>query len=115
MLSPLRSLNEFITVQICDAYGDGTVWFSLQDSNSRLAHVCIDGREGSQTRFRFFDGARHPNGANAAIIDLGTVEEGVVVSLVSKWLDSGSPEDLGLNEYGWQLIRGTLSRIGEPP
>jgi len=113
MLSAIKSLNESVTVQGGDAYGDGTVWFSIQDSTGRVAHVCIDGREGSETRFRLFDRARHPKAADAVLIDLGAPEEGTVVSLVSTWLESGTPKELGLTEYGWDLIRGTLYRIGE--
>lgn len=113
MLSPIQSLNELVSIRLCDAYGDGTVWFSLQDSIGRVAQVCIDGREASATRFRLFDGAPHPKKPDAVLIDLGAPEEGTVVSLVSTWLDSGTPKDLGLTEYGWDLIRGTLCRIGE--
>jgi hypothetical protein len=113
MLSPIQSLNPLTAIRLGAAYGDGTVWFSLQDSAGRIAHVCIDGRDGSETRYRLFDGARHPNASDTVLIELGAPEEGIIVSLASILLDSGTPKDLGLTEYGWDLIRDTLRRIGE--
>ncbi len=113
MLSPIQSLNPRTAIRLGAAYNDGTVWFSLEDSEGRIAHVCIDGREGSQTRYRLFDGARHPNSPDTVLVKLGAPEEGIIVSLASKWLDSGTPNDLGLTVYGWDLIRDTVLRIGE--
>ncbi|WP_148227159.1 hypothetical protein [Planctopirus limnophila] len=113
MLSPIQSLNPRTAIRLGAAYGDGTVWFSLEDSEGRIAHICIDGRDGSQTRYRLFDGARHPNSPDTVLIELGAPEEGVIVSLASTWLDSGTPKDLGLTEFGWDLICDTLLRIGE--
>lgn len=48
------------------------------------------------------------------MVELGAPEEGIVVPLLSKYLDSGGPKDLELTEYGWELARETLSRLGEP-
>jgi hypothetical protein len=45
---------------------------------------------------------------------LGAPEEGIVVPLLSHYLDSGGPRALGLTEYGWELARETLLRLGEP-
>jgi hypothetical protein len=99
---------------LADAYGDGTVWFGLKDSEGRHAIVCIDGRQGSPTRHRLFDQAQHPGKPGAILLELGAPEEGIVVPLVSRWLDSAAPRELGLTEFGWELIRDTLSRLGEP-
>ena len=48
------------------------------------------------------------------MVDLGAPEEGIVVPLLSKYLDSGGPKALGLTEYGWELARETLLHLGEP-
>lgn len=114
MLSPVSKLTGAIHVVLGDAYGDGTVWFALEDSGKRRSHVCIDGRNESRTKHRLFDGARHPNDARAVLIELGAHEEGLIVSLASEWRDSAPPSDLGLNEFGWELIRNGLVRVGEP-
>lgn len=113
MLFPLSTLSEPIRVVLGSAYGDRTVWFAFEDSWRRRSHVCIDGRPDSGTKHRLFDGARHPNDLAAVLIELGAYEEGMVVSLASTWLDSGPPRDLGLNEFGWELIRDGLLRLGE--
>jgi hypothetical protein len=105
MLCPILTLNASITVAIADFYADGTLWFALRDSEGRRAQVCIDGRELSPTRFRLFDQARHPRKPEAVLIDLGALEESIIIPLISRWLDSGSPKSLGLTEYGWELIR----------
>ena len=110
-LFPISALSGSIRV---DVYGVGTVWFALEDSQECRAHVCIDGRKTSLTRNRLFDGARHSNDSAALLLDLGEHEEGLVVPIISQWLDSGTPRALGLNEYGWELIRDAVVRIGEP-
>ena len=114
MLSPISTLEGTIHVVLADAYGDGTVWFALEDSNARRTHVCIDGRKLSPTRNRLFEAARHPSMTDATLVELGADEEAVVVPLISNWLDSAVPEALGLNEYGWGIIRDGLLRLGEP-
>jgi hypothetical protein len=48
------------------------------------------------------------------LVELGAEEEGIVVPLLSRYLDSGGPKALGLTEYGWELARETLLRLGEP-
>jgi hypothetical protein len=114
MLSPVSILGDSPRVQLADAYGDGTVWFSLKDSEGHYAIVCIDGRQGSPTRYRLFDQARHPRQPGAVLLELGAPEEGVVVPLISRWLDSAEPHKLGYSEFGWELMRDTLLRLGEP-
>ena len=112
MIFPLAELDAPIQLVLADIYPDGTVWFALTDPKNRRAHVCIDGREASSTRHRLFDRVRHPKKPGAVLIDLGAIEEGIVVPLVSRWLDSGTPKALGLHEYGWEIFRDALIHIG---
>jgi hypothetical protein len=112
MLCPVSTLGDSVRVVLADAYGDGTAWFAFKDAEGRYATVCIDGRRGSPTRYRLFDMARHPKKPKAVLLELGSAEEGIVIPLVSRWLDSAPPRALGLHEIGWDLIRDTLIRIG---
>lgn len=112
MRSPVRALNGSARVVSADAYGDGTVWFAFEDADGHYATVCIDGRRGSPTRYRLFDMARHPKEATAVLLELGCAEEGIVIPLISRWLDSAPPRVLGLHDVGWELLRDTLTRIG---
>jgi len=50
----------------------------------------------------------------AAQVELGSEEEGTVIPVISKWLDSAEPRQLGLTEYGWERIRDAIVRLGEP-
>jgi len=45
---------------------------------------------------------------------LGAQAEGIVIQLLSSYLDSHGPKAAGLTEYGWELARETLLRYGEP-
>jgi hypothetical protein len=108
----ISTLSDSARVRLADAYGDGTVWFHFEDAEGRHAFVCIDGRKGSPTRYRLFDQARHPTRPRAVLLELGAPEEGIIIPLISRWLDSAPPGDLGLHEVGWELIRDTLIRIG---
>jgi hypothetical protein len=112
MLSPVSALGDSARVVLADAYSDGTVWFAFEDGEGRRATVCIDGRQGSPTRYRLFDLARHPKKVTAVLLELGSAEEGIVIPLVSRWLDSAPPRALGLHDIGWELLRDTLIRIG---
>ena len=47
-------------------------------------------------------------------MELGAPEEGIVIPLLSRYLDSHGPKAAGLTEYGWELARETLLRYGEP-
>jgi hypothetical protein len=98
-----------------DAYGDGTIWAWIKDGQGCCTEVCIDGRRGSPTRHRLFEHARHPRKAGAILIDLGAPEEGIIVPLLSRWLDSGEPQKLGLTERGKEIIQEGLLRLGEAP
>jgi hypothetical protein len=86
----------------------------LSDEAGQRTAVCIDGRKNSPTRYRLFEQARHPNQPGAALVELGAPEEGIVIPLLSKYLDSGGSKALGLTEYGWELAREILLRFGEP-
>lgn len=114
MWAPLSTLNYSRRVAFADAYGDGTVTFTFEDSEGRRATVCIDGRKGSLTRNRLFDQAKHPNSPEAVLLELGAVEEGLIVPLISKWLDSGEPRKQEFTEFGQELIRNAVLRLGEP-
>ena len=60
----------------------------LEDERGRGTEVCIDGRKNSPTRYRLFEQTRHPNRQGAVLIELGAVEEGIVVHEVCQWLES---------------------------
>ena len=112
MLSPVSTLGDSARVVLADAYSDGTVGFAFEDAEGGYAVVCIDGRQGSPTRHRLFDMARHPKLAAAVLLELGAAEESIVIPLVSRWLDSAPPPVLGLHDVGWKLFRDALIRIG---
>lgn len=96
-----------------DAYVDGTFTFSLVGSCSRHSTVCIDGRINSPTRFRLFEGFRHPNSPLASLVELGDEAEGIVIPLISHWIDSGEINPF-FNEYGVKKLLETIIRFGEP-
>jgi hypothetical protein len=114
MLVPIASLGQGLHVRLVDFYGDGTMWASLADDEGQVTHVCFDGRAQSPTRHRLYQQARHPRQDGAVLVELGSPEEGVVIPLLSRWLDSGGPKALGLTEYGWEMAREALLRYGEP-
>jgi hypothetical protein len=115
VLSRVACLGNDVRVTLMDAYGDGTVWAALEDGQGRYTQVCIDGRRGSPTRHRLFEQARHPRQQSAVLVELGAPEEGVIVPLLSRWLDSGEARQLGLTEAGKEIIQAGLLRLGEPP
>ena len=112
MLPAILTLGSSIRVRLADRYGDGTVWFCFKNSEGDLTSVCIDGRDESPTKHRLFDQARHPSNPDAVLLELGGEEEGLIVTLVSHWLDSSESQQL--TEYGRELITDALVRIGEP-
>jgi hypothetical protein len=114
-MTRVLSLGNDARVDLMDAYGDGTIWARIEDGQGRCTTVCIDGRQGSPTRHRLFEQARHPRKQGALFIELGAPEEGVIVPLLSRWLDSGRPRELGLTEFGKEFIQAALLRLGEPP
>lgn len=48
------------------------------------------------------------------MVELGAEEEGIVIPLLSRYLESHGPKAAGLTEYGWDLAHETLLRFGEP-
>jgi hypothetical protein len=118
MYVPVTSLGRGLHVEWVDFYGvgasgDGTMTAVLSDNDGRTTAVCFDGRVNSPTRYRIFQQARHPGQPGAVLVELGSPEEGIVVPVISRWLDSGDPKALGLTELGWELARQTLLRLGE--
>src|SRR4051794_11586405 len=105
MLYPVAALGPGLRVEWVDCYGDRTMTACITDGEGRTTHVCIDDRAGSPTRHRLFQQARHPRQEGAVLVDLGSVEEGIVVPLISRWLDSATPKELGLTEVGWEWAR----------
>ena len=63
--------------------------------------------------YRLFQQARHPSQPEAALVELGAPAEGIVIPLLSKYLDSGGPKALGLTEYAWELAKEILLHFGE--
>jgi hypothetical protein len=114
MLRPVTALGNRLHVEWVDFYGDFTMHACIADDAGQRTQVCIDGRATSPTRYRLFQQARHPNQPGAALVELGALEEGIVIPLLSNYLDSGGPKALNLTEYGWELARETLLRFGEP-
>ena len=108
----LSSLGEVPHVAWVDG-SDGIVWFEIDDAEGRTAVVCIDGRESSPTRYRLFERARHPAKPDAALLDLGSWEEGFVVPLLSCWLDSAEARRWLRPEIIDRLV-GYLLRLGDP-
>src|SRR4051812_4195656 len=106
---PLNTLGKRLRVEWVEFYGDRTMHAWISDEFGQGTEVCIDGRKNSPTRYRLFQQTRHPNGPEAVLVELGSPEEGIVVPLLSRYLDSGGPKALGLTEYGWELARETLS------
>ena len=112
MLVPISSLCRNLRVVLVDFYGDGIMWASITDDADQLTHVCFDGRANSPTRHRLFQQARHPTKEGAVLIELGEPEEGIVVSLLSHWLDKPEART-NLTELGWERARDTLLHLGE--
>jgi hypothetical protein len=110
---PLSALGKRLRVEWIDFYGDHTMHARISDEAGQQTEVCIDGRKNSRTRFRLFQQGRHPNKQGATLVELGAPEEGIVIPLLSKYIDSGGPKSLGLSEYGWELAKETLLRFGE--
>jgi hypothetical protein len=108
----ITALGADLRVSLVDAYSDGTVWARLEDGGGRKAVACIDGRAGRPTQYRLFQGARHPNKPEAVLIELGAVEEGIVVPLISRWLDSDESRK-ELTSYGREIVQDTLLRLGD--
>jgi hypothetical protein len=114
MQMPVTALGEGLRVEWVDFYGDHTMHACISDEAGQRTEICINGRKNSPTRYRLFQQGRHPNKPGAVLVELGAPEEGIVIPLLSHYLDSHGPKASGLTEYGWELARETLLRYGEP-
>jgi hypothetical protein len=110
---PVAALGKHLRVEWVDFYGDHTMHACISDEAGQRTEICIDGRKSSPTRYRLFQQGRHPNKPGATLVELGASEEGIVIPLLSKYLDSCEPKALNLTEYGWELAKETLLRFGE--
>jgi hypothetical protein len=114
MLLPVTALGNGLRVEWIDFYGDLTMHACITDEAGRRTAICIDGRKGSPIRYRLFLQGRHPNKPGAVLVELGAAEEGIVIPLLSRYLDAHGPKAAGLTEHGWELARDTLLHYGEP-
>jgi hypothetical protein len=110
---PVTALGKGLRVEWVDFYGDYIMHACISDEAGQRTEICIDRRKNSPTRYRLFQQARHPNTPDATLVELGAPEEGIVIPLLSKYLDSGGPKTLGLTEYAWELAKETLLQYGE--
>jgi hypothetical protein len=115
MLKSVGSFRPPIRVRLVDAFGSGgsgwvngfVWWASIEDCQGDWIHVCLDGRKASLTCHRLFEGAKHPSKPEAKLIELGSVEEGIIISLLSHWLDSSDVKHLrqeALEQMRFDLI-----------
>jgi len=121
MIVPITSLDSDCHVWLVDWYGhkgifgEGVLWASIHDSSGSVSHVCIDRRSDSATYNRLFELARHPSDDRAMLIDLGSSEEGIIVSLISHWCDDpGNWLSNGGNHWDWfmEFVTNALVSIG---
>src|SRR6185295_13920976 len=89
---PIIDLGETVRVVLFDASGDWddglVIWWALEDGDGRRAYVGLDARNSSPKRYRLFQGARNPKSPDCVWIELGSVEEGIIVPILSRHLDS---------------------------
>ena len=84
----LATLCPPLRVKLVDCWPEGSIWAVIQDSANQQSVVCFDGRETSRTRYRLFEGNKHPRRPNARIVELGSPEEDLVIGRLSRWYDS---------------------------
>lgn len=113
MLFSIADLAEPHVVLI-GMYPSMVFWARFEDAGGRRAEVCLDRRDASATKNRLFDRARHPKYESAVLIELGSVEEGVAVSLMSNYLDSAVAIADGCSDEGLEIFRDALLRVGDP-
>lgn len=117
----ILELDDTAQVTSMDGYGgisqestQTVFWVNVQDAKGKQTQVCLDLREGSQTRGRLFEKARHPSKSGAILLELGSDEEGIVIPLISHWLDSDQPKKGGLRDEFTELAKKAFARLGEP-
>ena len=113
-LSPILALDRTACVTLADCYSPSVFWAQFEDATGRRAVVCLDCRPGSPTQNRIFDQARHPNKQGAVLIELGAEAEGIAVALLSRFLDSESPTQMGLSDEFVELFQPALLHLGDP-
>lgn len=107
-----------MVVRRADTWGNfetGFVFSWRLDAASRedgVLWACIDDRAGSPTRHRLFVGARHPDDADAKLVELGDEIEGLVVSALSWWIDDGCPDYHGAFV---DVVSNAVLRLGDDP
>lgn len=111
-LVSVLALDKSARVALVDSYSN-VHWAMFKDAQGQIAHVCIDRRDGSPTRNRLFDKARHPGKPGATLLELGSEEEGIAISLLSRWFDSDEPRKMGIRDIGLEMIRDGFLRLGE--
>ena len=111
-LVSVAALDDSAKVVLVDSYGDGTIWSSIEDEAGRRATISCDGREDRSTRFRLFDGGRHPSNSQLRLLELGALEEGIAVTLLSRWLEEQRPQT-AVEENYIQRIRERLLLLGD--
>ncbi|HYV37953.1 MAG TPA: hypothetical protein VE988_19870 [Gemmataceae bacterium] len=112
MMVTVSELGLSPRVILADRFGDGTIWWLMEDEQQNRALVCLDGRRGSPTQFRLLDGTRRSTEPGGKVLELGSSEEGIAVSLLSQWLDEQHPRDVA-SEYTFEVIRAALLRLGD--
>ena len=111
-LVSVLALDESARVALVDSYSN-VHWAMFKDAQGQIAHVCIDRRDGSATKNRLFDKARHPDKPGATLLELGSEEEGIAISLLSRWFDSDEPRKMGIGDLGLEIVRDAFLRLGE--
>jgi hypothetical protein len=119
MVASVLLLRDDLRIQLIDCYGTyangHVIWASLADGGGSQCLICFDNRPESPTCHRLFCGARHPNNPAAELLELGCEEEGVIVPLLSRWLDSQEPWESGAYPLLLkELLQEALLRVGEP-
>jgi len=94
-------------VAYADFYGIRILHAWIVDKVGQGTEVCIDLREDSPTRNRLFEGGRHPEKPGAALIELGSEQEGIIIPSLSQYLDSDEPRKY-LTEFGIEVFQNAL-------
>ena len=93
MPTPIALLAEDATVRVVDHYNSQVIWAVVRDGEGHGTQVCVDCRSGSPTYNHLFVAARHPNMPSAVLVERGSPEEKTVVSILQRWLDTGTYAD----------------------
>jgi hypothetical protein len=109
----LADLGKDLLADCVGTYSDGTLNAWIGDKQGRGTEICIDARIGSPTRHRLFEKARHPRKHGAILVELGAPEEGMVVALLSRWLDSDEALRW-LTSVGKEVVQRALLNLGTP-